>query len=140
MGSDGLLSLPLSAKRRRADDALLGVGSHARALREIFFSQFPHTLNKKETQSNFTWGNAASLREGDASAVAALRKMHDEHYHAQNMKLVVVGTHQSVTSDLQRSRVGVAQWRRVSRGCSRSRVSRFFRVLEGRLARAFRRA
>ena len=38
----------------------------------------------------FTWGNAESLRQGDASAVAAVKALHDAHYHASNMKLAVV--------------------------------------------------
>ena len=40
----------------------------------------------------FTWGNAESLRQGDASAVAAVKALHDAHYHASNMKLAVVST------------------------------------------------
>ncbi|KAJ1445937.1 Metalloenzyme, LuxS/M16 peptidase-like protein [Pelagophyceae sp. CCMP2097] len=40
----------------------------------------------------FSWGNTESLRGGDAAAVAALHAMHDDHYHASNMKLCVVST------------------------------------------------
>ena len=40
--------------------------------------------------SNFTWGHAESLRHGDASAVAAVKELYKNHYHAANMKLCLV--------------------------------------------------
>ena len=40
--------------------------------------------------SNFTWGHAESLRHGDASAVAAVKALYRDHYHASNMKLCLV--------------------------------------------------
>ncbi|KAH8045405.1 M16 peptidase-like protein [Aureococcus anophagefferens] len=46
----------------------------------------------------FTWGNAESLRQGDASAVAAVKALHDAHYHASNMKLAVVRADQGASS------------------------------------------
>ena len=40
--------------------------------------------------ATFTWGHAESLRHGDASAVAAVKALYRDHYHASNMKLCLV--------------------------------------------------
>ena len=40
--------------------------------------------------ATFTWGHAESLRHGDASAVAAVKELYRDHYHASNMKLCLV--------------------------------------------------
>lgn len=42
--------------------------------------------------ATFCWGNAETLRCGDDRALEAMRRMHRDHYHASNMKLVVVST------------------------------------------------
>ena len=40
--------------------------------------------------ATFTRGHAESLRHGDASAVAAVKALYRDHYHASNMKLCLV--------------------------------------------------